>query len=525
MLKIGRSPALVGGLVTTLALASSATAMASVPGKTSAVARGLAPLVVKNATRAGAPSSAVAATVVLAPRNAAALDALTARPHAALSTAQFNAQYAPSAATVRSVRAWATRSGLSVSSVSANRTLVRLSGSPAAVGRAFGVRLVSYRLPNGTTYFTPNRTAKLPRGARAVLGLSSLGRTTTPHAAPSFSFPNDYGPQDFWSLYNAPSSQTGAGQTLAVITAGDVSQPKKDLVTFEQKFGLPAVAWNQITVGAPSSDTSGEDEWDLDSQSSTGFAPGVTTLNVYDGPSLANDDIAMTINRWVSDNSTRQASFSAGECEELAFATGFTDALDTILQQAVAQGQTLFTSSGDTGSFCPVVIGVNGVPAGLPGDNYPASSPGAIGVGGTTVLGPGPTEVTWYAGGGGASLVEDVPAYQANAGGSFTGLTRGVPDVALDADPDSGYRVIVGGQEEIIGGTSASAPSWQGIWARAQSAHGGSLGFAGAPIYNAPATVFNDITVGANGLYPTTPGWDYNTGRGTPDITAFVNGA
>ena len=51
------------------------------------------------------------------------------------------------------------------------------------------------------------------------------------------------------------------------------------------------------------------------------------------------------------------------------------------------------------------------------------------------------------------------------------------------------------------------------------------LGFAGAPIYNAPAAAFHDITIGANGLYPTTPGWDYNTGRGTPDITAFVNGA
>ena len=241
---------------------------------------------------------------------------------------------------------------------------------------------------------------------------------------------------------------------------------------------------------------------------------------------MANTDIAPTINRWVTDDTTRQASFSAGECEALAFASGFTTALDTVLQQAAAQGQTLFTSSGDTGSFCPVVIGVNGVPAGVPGDNYPASSPFAIGVGGTTVLGPGPTETSWYAGGGGASLGEGTPAFQTNAGGSFVAaIGRGVLDVALDGDPNSGYRVIVGGQEQIIGGTSAGAPSWQGIWARAQGAHGGTLGFAGPPIYGAPAAAFHDITLGANGLYPTTPGWDYNTGRGTPDITAFVNGA
>lgn len=173
-----------------------------------------------------------------------------------------------------------------------------------------------------------------------------------------------------------------------------------------------------------------------------------------------------------------------------------------------------------------MVVGVNGVPAGVPGDNYPASSPYAIGVGGTTVLGPGPTETSWYAGGGGASIVEGTPDYQSNAGGSFVAAVgRGVPDVALDGDPNSGYRVIVNGQEQIIGGTSAGAPSWQGIWARAQGAHGGTLGFAGPPVYNAPAAAFNDITLGANGLYPTTPGWDYDTGRSTPDITAFVNGA
>jgi pseudomonalisin len=251
----------------------------------------------------------------------------------------------------------------------------------------------------------------------------------------------------------------------------------------------------------------------------------VSQLDVYDGPSLSNDDIVAEINRWVTDDTSRQASFSAGECELLAFATGMTDALDTVLAQAVAQGQTLFLSSGDTGIFCTAIVGVNGVPAGIPNVEYPASSPNAIGIGGTTVLGPGPSEVAWYAGGGGSSFVEPTPSWQQNAGGSFAGVRRGVPDVALDADPLSGYRVIVGGQEETIGGTSASAPSWQGIWARAQSAHGGALGFAGPVIYGTePASAVHDIVLGGNPA-PATPGWDYVTGRGTPDITAFVDGA
>ena len=137
------------------------------------------------------------------------------------------------------------------------------------------------------------------------------------------------------------------------------------------------------------------------------FAPGVTKLDVYVGPSLSDADILSTINRWVTDDSARQGSFSAGECELLAYVAGFTAAWTSCCEQADAQGQTMFFSSGDTGSQCPAITGVNGVPAGMPGTNYPASSPYGIGVGGTSVLSPsGPKEITWYAGGGGLSLIE-----------------------------------------------------------------------------------------------------------------------
>jgi pseudomonalisin len=523
------------------AAAAAAVCMAFAAASPAFAAPGLAPVRAQGSSDQGAAGgSPLAITIALSPRSG--LDTLLADQAAgraaSISPADFNARYAPSAATVAAVAGWAHDHGLRVESVSANRELIRVTGSADAIGSALGTSIHRYRTTSGLSYRAPARAATLPTSfagsVAAVVGLSDLGRasvqrlprvdTTRTAAASSLSFPADYGPQGFWSLYNAPSSQTGSGQTVAVIAEGDVSQPQKDLVTFEQKFGLPQVPWTTIQVGAPSSDTSGDDEWDLDTQYSTGFAPNVSSLLVYDGPSLGNSDIVSTINRWVTDNRSKQASFSAGECEEIAQVTGFQTALDNVLKQAQAQGQTLFTSSGDTGSFCPAVIGVNGVPAGVPGDNYPASSAGAIGVGGTTVLGPG-NEVAWYAGGGGSSLFEATPSWQQNAGGSFTGLERGVPDVSLDADPNSGYDVIVAGQEQIIGGTSASAPSWQGIWARAQGAHGGAIGFAGPVVYGEPGSAFHDITVGANGLYAATPGWDYVTGRGTPDITAFVAGA
>ena len=512
---------------------------ASAGAVTTAQQLGLAPILTSGSTDLGAlPARSLNVTVVLAPRNKAALDQVVAS-HQRISSATFNSTYAPATSTVSAVRSWASANGLSVSSVSANRTLVRLSGSSSAFGKALGVTFERYKASNGSSYYTPNGSAHLPSSfsgdVAGVVGLSSIGRLSLPpkrtpanstQATGGINYPAEYGPQDFWSLYNAPSSATGSGQQVAVIAEGDLAIPKQDLVKFEEQFGLPQVPVTQTTVGTPSTDTSGNDEWDLDTQYSTGFAPDVTGLHLYVGASLSNDDILATINRWVTDNSVKQASFSAGECELLAQVAGFQTSLDTVLEQAAAQGQTLFTSSGDTGSFCPAVIGVNGVPAGLPGTSYPAASPFAMGVGGTTVLGSGPTEIAWYAGGGGITFFENVPAYQSSAGGSFTGVDRGVPDVALDADPNSGYRVIVNGTEEVIGGTSASAPSWQGIWARAQGAHGGSLGFAGPVLYDTvPASAFNDITLGTIGFYVATPGWDYTTGRGTPNISAVVSGA
>jgi pseudomonalisin len=497
---------------------------------------GAAPVLTQGSTALGAAAGTRSIVLTLAPRDASGLAALAADPTGTpLTHGQFMARFAPSSTTVAAVESWASSAGLRVSSVSADGLLVTLTGSTATLGSALGVGFESYRAADGATYVSSTGTAALPASLAsevvAIEGLSSLSRAQSDlvHRSatetPGLDYPSSYGPKELWSLYDAPESQTGSGQQVSVIAAGDLSQPQKDLVTFESKFGLPAVTWNQIDVGTPSKETEGDDEWDLDTQYSTGFAPGVKQVNVYVGSSMEDPNIAETVDRWVTDDATSQASFSAGECELLADVSGFTTSLDTILQEAAAQGQTLFTSSGDTGSQCPAIVGENGVPAGLPGVNYPASSPYAIGAGGTTVLAKG-EEIGWYAGGGGTSVLESAPSWQTGIGGSFLGPERGVPDVSLDADPNSGFDVIVGGEEEVIGGTSASAPSWQGIWARTEGAHSDSLGFAGPVIYQTePSSAFNDIIIGDNGLFPCTPGWDYVTGRGTPDMTAFVAGA
>lgn len=532
------------GLAVALFGGATLIALAGTPADASAGVPGTAPTLVQGATDLGPATGPFGLTLVLPLQDRAGLDQLLAslyQPsspdyHRFLTPAAFDAQFAPSPATLASVEGWASSAGLSVVSVSANRTLVRVSGPASAVDRAFGVSLDQFRTPQGQTYVSNTTPAGIPAALAgdlaAVVGLSSLGQVSlAPVLAPSSSsassglaYPTSYDPQQFWSFYDAPAAHTGAGQTIAILAEGDLSQPKADLVTFEKTYGLPAVPWTTVPTGPASSDTSGNTEWDLDTQYSTGMAQDVSSLLVYDAPSLSNSDILNEMNTWVTDDQAQQADFSAGECELLADASGFLTANDQVLAQAVAQGQTLFTAAGDTGAFCPALVGVNGVPAGLPNVNYPASSPYAVGVGGTTILGgPAPLrEIGWYAGGGGESLFEPAPADQAAVGGSSLGVTRGVPDVAFDADPESGFDVIVGGQPTVVGGTSGGGPSWLGIWARAQADHGGGLGFAGHTVYAEPASAFNDITVGDNGIYPCTPGYDYVTGRGTPDIAAFV---
>jgi pseudomonalisin len=534
-----------------IAAATVTAAMAFAPSAMAGTA-GTSAWRVRNATDAGAYSaSRMSVTLALAERNQSALDAFVAKPHAALTPAQFDAQFAPSTATVDAIRSWASANHLTVSSVSANRLLVTLTGTSSQLSGALQTGFERFHSATDGSFFAASKAAQLPASfassVSSVVGLSSLAKVALPTPAvrsasalssgksalsavglPTVNYPATYTPQQLTSMYDAPSAQTGTGQQLAIMTEGDVSQPEADLATFEKTYGLPAVTWNQINVGTPSTDTSGDDEWDLDSQYSTAFAPGVSTLDVYVGPSLDDSDILTTINKWVTDDIAKQGSFSAGECDLLADASGFTSGLDAVLKQADAQGQTMFFSSGDTGSQCPAVTGVNGVPAGVPDTNYPASSPFGIGVGGTSVLNNNPlTEIGWYAGGGGLSPIEPTASFQANAKvlGVTAPPTRGVPDVSLDADPESGYDVVVDGAVEGIGGTSASAPSWQGIWARVNGAHAG-LGFAGPVLYSTePSSAFHDITIGSNTAYTAGPGYDLVTGLGTPDIAKLVSGA
>ena len=102
---------------------------------------------------------------------------------------------------------------------------------------------------------------------------------------------------------------------------------------------------------------------------------------------------------------------------------------------------------------------------------------------------------------------------------------RGVPDVAGDADPATGYEIYVGGATQTVGGTSAVAPLWAGLVALCNASRGKPVGFLGSLVYPMLGTsAFHDVTTGTNGAYRAGAGWDACTGLGTPDGTALLAG-
>src|SRR5205085_5163795 len=132
-------------------------------------------------------------------------------------------------------------------------------------------------------------------------------------------------------------------------------------------------------------------EWDLDTQASTGMAPNVASESLYFARTNTDKDVYASWVAWVNDKKAPlQASASYGECENIPNTSAVSsDGLETpgdkLLKQAAIEGRTLFASTGDTGSSCPIVpAGTNGAATQVwPGLNYPSASPYAVAVGGT----------------------------------------------------------------------------------------------------------------------------------------------
>jgi subtilase family serine protease len=491
----------------------------------------------------------------------------------------FNSEFGVPAANFQAAESWLQGAGLTVTPIGSSTSYVLASGSAAQVEAAFGTPLNTYTAA-GRSFYANTVAPKVPAqlGVAYVFGLNNFNRLHTPRVAATGATTTSAVPtsgnvpktgllsiRDLWSIYDAPATNMGNGQTMAIFGWGVTDPVVPDLRSFEAEWGLPGVPITVKKYGDPSTpDTSGDGattEWELDTQASTGMAPNVSSETLYFAHHNSDTDSLASFAGWVSDKKgPLQGSASFGECENVGNANAIlTDGMevpgDKILEQGVIEGRTLFSSTGDTGSSCsiigvPVLGSTNGVATqAYPGLEWPSVSPWAVAVGGTDLTGDGNTpehrlaETAWEFTGGGNSTSEPAGTYQTGVASTnctfdsagnptISGpLCRSTPDVAsISGDVVTGNGLEINsdsGADSQGAGTSLSSPLWLGVWTRIQAAASGKgLGFANYRIYKLAQSSggrdFYDVTVGDNQPYPAKPGYDNTTGWGTPEISQIM---
>jgi kumamolisin len=459
-----------------------------------------------------------------------------------LSREEFGKRFGASAADVAKTEAFAKQHGLKVVRADAASRSVVLSGSIAQFSQAFAVKLERFQHASIGEFRGRSGPVNVPDDMKdmvtAVLGLDSR-----PQARPHFRFrppirparssaATSYRPLDLARLYNFPAGD-GSGQCVGLIELGG-GYSESDLSQYFSQLGVGSPEVVAVGVdqakNSPTGNPNGPDgEVTLDVEIVGAIVPGAR-IAVYFSP---NSDAGFidAVNQAVHDETNKPSviSISWGGPESTWTAQS-QSAFNDVLQSAAAMGVTVCVASGDSGSSDGAQDGKNHV-------DFPASSPYVLACGGTNLTANAKgvaEEVVWNdgdqggAGGGGVSAVFAVPVWQKGlsatrtSGGKAALTKRGVPDVAGDASPLTGYDVIIGGTSTVVGGTSAVAPLWAALITRINAAAGGTpVGFLNAKLYRAKA-VCNDITQGNNGSFEATAGWDACTGLGSPDGTKIA---
>jgi len=427
------------------------------------------------------------------------------------------------------VQNFAAHHGLTVVSQSAPARNVILSGTPAALEQAFGTRLAMFHVAStGVTYRGRTGSVLIPAELEPAV-LAVLGLDSRPIAKPHFRVAAHATPAGALSpiqvaqLYSFPAGRTGAGQTVAIIELGG-GYRTEDLDAYFSSLGLKTPSVSAVPVdGAanqPGSDADGEVMLDIEV---VGAIAPKAAIAVYFAPNTDQGFFdAVTAAAHDSARKPSVISISWGASED-SWTAQARDSLNAAFQDAASLGITVTVASGDDGS-------ADGLPDGKVHVDFPSSSPFVLSCGGTRLnakAGKIASEVVWNetaskegATGGGVSRYFALPSYQSNAAvpkhpeTGFVG--RGVPDVAGDADPNTGYIVRVNGAQAVIGGTSAVAPLWAALAALANEGSAARVGYWNAALYKAPAGSFHDILTGNNGFYHARAKWDPCTGLGTP---------
>ncbi|VTU22423.1 S53 family peptidase [Variovorax sp. PBL-E5] len=438
------------------------------------------------------------------------------------------------------VAAFAKAHDLSVVESSVARRSVVLSGDARSMCAAFGVALHQFA-HGGGTYRGRTGPISVPADLAPIVE-GVFGLDNRPQAEPHFlrheplrgmsaKAASSFSPPDLARLYDFPSNLDGSGQCIGIVELGGGYRPA-DLDAYFGGLGIAAPTVKAVSVdhapNHPTNANSADGEVMLDIEVAAAIAPKAV-IAVYFAPNTSRGFLdALTTAVHDDANKPSVISISWGSAEPNWTAQAMTQ-FDQVLQAAASMGVTVCVAAGDSGS-------ADGVPDGKPHVDFPASSPHALACGGTKLVASGHTirsEVVWNEGaggatGGGVSGFFALPGYQSGAhipaiaGTRKTG--RGLPDVAGDADPATGYEVAVDGQALVIGGTSAVAPLWAGLIALMNQQLLQPVGFLNPLLYGSLAGkgLLRDITSGSNGAYAAGPGWDACTGWGSVKGSALL---
>ena len=429
--------------------------------------------------------------------------------------------------------------GVEVLSIDAASRRVRVAGTVALLSGVFGTSLEAVTSKDAAGDEVSHRhrtgglsvTAELDGVVTNVLGLDDRPQARAHfRTAAAASSATSYTPLQLGTIYRFPGGTDGSGQTIGIVELGG-GFAQSDLDTYFAGLAITGPSVRAVgvdgAVNKAGADPNGADgEVLLDIEVAWALAPKAS-LVVYFAP---NTDAGFlnALTAAVNDNLRKPCvvsiSWGAAESDWTAQATsGF----DSACSDAALLGITVCVAAGDHGATDSDVASVTRANA-----DFPASSPHVLACGGTrleTANGAITSETVWnnhdgWATGGGVSEVFQVPAFQSGASipnsinqGGKKG--RGVPDVAGDADGDTGYKVRVDSVNAVFGGTSAVAPLWAGLIAVLTQGKGGSIGFLTPRLYKLPAAsqALRDIVAGDNNCYHAGAGWDACTGLGVPN--------
>jgi kumamolisin len=487
------------------------------------------------------PDERLEVTVRLRPKaplssapDASALGDVTPEQRTYLSREELDQHYGADPHDIKQVADFARAHGLVVVHSSVAQRSVLLAGTTTEFEAAFGTRLHQYSYPEGTYRGrTGAVTVPAPLGdiVQGVFGLDDRPQAEAhfqvrPSAGSgaivALAATQAFTPPQLAKLYDFPTGLDGTGQTIAIIELGGGFKPQ-DLKTYFTNLKLPVPTVKVVSVNGarnqPTNANSADGEVLLDIEVAAAVAPRAHIV-VYFAPNTSQGFLnAITTAIHDKTNKPSVISISWGGPESTWTAQAM-DQFDQAFQAAALLGITVCCAAGDNGS-------ADGVADGQPHADFPASSPYALACGGTKLTATGTSissEVVWNEGtdsatGGGLSAHFPVPAYQQQLKlPTAVKLGRGLPDVAGDADPNTGYQVRVDGQDMVIGGTSAVAPLWAGLLALLNQKLPKPVGFLNPLLYGSLAgkNVCRDITSGNNGAFAAGPGWDACTGWGSP---------